>query len=349
MVRPFYVAMPSVRRYVLSSLPKWWMHAVEARGGKEILSRLSSQSADSSGETRKILFRLSEGLKRRKLLGSRKFGGEIHFIVVDSSAFYHEKPLSETHTPAAVELARTLNSVGNDCGIFVHYVTSDEINILRGSPAHQISLGPKWERLQNFNPFWSVTAGKGRVFVGPGAAMNIALSFARRLHEKTGRTGEADYWRLNDDLVPVDRPVSWLGREKAYRNVFLDQQEIFDGLVARGGYRGFQGSEGHRVPKEGLADFAFRVYRNHPSKTPYYATAYNDEFRYQPRSGAFFETPDYLVHVGRESTWKVPMKFVFGTYAFDSDKIPIPADERFFNAVLKNSGADSKKLFGVNR
>ncbi|MFH0973610.1 MAG: hypothetical protein V1817_02365, partial [Candidatus Micrarchaeota archaeon] len=342
---PIYAMIPTVRKYILTSLPKWWTHAIEARGDENLIEELALHAKGSSEPVKKALMRVSEHLNRRKLLGSGKFGGEIHFVVVDSSAFYHEKPLNETHTPQAAELARALNEIGNKHGVFVHYVTSDDINILRESSEHQKSFGPWGDRIQNFNPFWAVTPGLGRVFVGPGAAMNIALSYIRRLRERNNQRGEINYWRIDDDLIPTERQVSWLGRAKAYRNVFLDQQEIFKGVKARGRYSGWSDYKHRRLrPDEPLEGFYFKVYRGDPIKTPYYATTYSEDQRFQPRSGAFFEIVDYLVHVGVRNTYREKMKFVFGSYAFDSSRIAIPANERFYESVLQKSGANLRYL-----
>ncbi len=128
-VTPLYVYIPSVRPSIIGCLSKWFVHAVEARSGKErwgaaVLARKASKSAGK--EIKTPLEKIARLLEKRTPQNER-FASEIHFVVVDNAAYYHEKPVQQTHTPQAVTLARELNKIGNPRGVFVHYITPNEL------------------------------------------------------------------------------------------------------------------------------------------------------------------------------------------------------------------------------
>ncbi len=205
-------------------------------------------------------------LATRKLLGREKFGHEIHFVVADNAAFYNEVPVSKTHTPIATQLARYLNAVGNKHGVFVHYITPNEMKF----------IFPR--ELTEPHPLGHIN-GKNQLKTSPGAATNIALSYIRGYHhEKHRGLARAFLLRISDDVFPPTSKTVWGEEARQYRNFFLDQEKMFDGPISgsRKRYRGYDDSSGRRLRKE-ISTFSFLVRFGDLRQFPYYGTAGSED------------------------------------------------------------------------
>jgi len=322
-LEPLFIHIPSVRPLISESLSKWFVHAVEANAGGEnagaVARRLSSLAQDLklSTENRRLLSRIAERLKACNLFGEAS-GREIHFVVADNSAYYQGKPVQETHTPRALELARALNAVGNPYGVFIHYLTPDEFGELK----------PRALPEANDHPLFHLDEA-GNVKVGPGAASNIALSYIKALRGK----GTAFVLRMNDDFFPSMGPFAWRGEKKTHRNFFSDFFAGRQGALSRVSYRGYFDSTGERGNQARVSDFT--ALHTDLDYLRYYATHSNEDIGYAP--GKSISVPDYLIHAGRKSTWvHLDERNVFGKYP--GNGIVSAAPESFVQAVLKRSG-----------
>jgi len=269
------------------------------------------------------------------MLGEKRFEHEIHFVVADNSAFYQEKPISQTHSPQAVQLARELNTTGNKYGIFVHYITASEMK----------QVFPHFFRqMPQKNPFVHLSDKNFRT--SPGGATNIALSYIRGYQHRQHQDNKQLFLlRISDDTVPSTAKVKWLDTEQKFRNFFLDQQEIFAGNSVPQSYRGYDDSSGRRL-RGSATTTSFIVRFGKLSNLPWYPTTQSEDFDFRsPKSFQSFKTPSYLIHASGESTWSsssyggrnLPSN-IFGKYKFNKEKKVNPPKKRFVRDVIKSSG-----------
>ncbi|MEK6954804.1 MAG: hypothetical protein AABX01_07360 [Candidatus Micrarchaeota archaeon] len=330
---PFYIHIPSVRAEIIPTLSKWFVHAAEAKGiGESGFNQIiRTQKEPLLGrQLKKIASHLKE---RGSASASEDFNADIHFVIADNSAYFHEKPIAETHTPNAVQLSNLLNNIGNSHGIFVHIITPAEMEMI---------MPPKKEILSRRHPLFHADT-KGNVKTSPGAATNIALSYIRTYHP-TRYKGRAYFLRVGDDTYPS------LRKSYGNRNFFLDMKDHIEGRKSQnisGKYNGYNDNKGVRVrPNQGTFS-RFIVRHQYPADMIYYQTVGDEDANYTTRPHKTYFTPNYMYHGGRTTTLKTrPYKDTFGGYVKiwqDSVEEVRPVKAEFIDAVMAKNGIEKGK------
>ena len=335
---PFYIHLPSVRPMVAGTLAKWFVHAIEARAAPEarkvILAELSRQkqaALDAESPNAEHLTEVINALKERRLGRRRQAAGEIHFVVVDNAVYYHEKPMNETHTPQALQLARALNGIGNQHGVYVHYVTPAEIQ--------------PWLLAQYLPSLYAHKDG-WKLKVGPGEGTNIALAYVRAYHQRHYR-GKARLLRMSDDTAPITAKTqvelaNGTRTAAQYRNFFADQERIITGgLDVRKAYQGYADATGNLVSQTTHYNSVFLVRYAHPNDIPYYHAGKDEDLYYRaPASVETFRTPTYLRHAGKESTWRLREGMRIFSHEYSQQEMAIPPE--LVETITRASGIRSE-------
>ncbi len=336
---PIYVHIPSVRSSIIPCLSKWFVHAIEARENKSsVLRDIGRALKRPSTESTKELQQIKNRLEHRNPV-KEKIKDEIHFVVVDNAAYYHEKPMEQLHTNKATELVRRLNRLGNGHGVYIHYITPQNIE----------TILPR--KVPETHPFFHRTPVSTVISFSPGGATNLALAYIRTLDEKTrGRDKEAYFLRMNDDSFPAQGKIKWGGEDKQYRNFFVDLKAIETGEKHEEktwlGYTGMELRRKKSLSSTETNPINFLVRRTTPAQLPFYATTKGEDIAY-PQTPSF-RIPSYLIHAGGRSTWRpstfsrksIGRRYVFGNYAGGRQQISVRID--FVEKVLANSGINSK-------
>jgi hypothetical protein len=323
----------------MGALSKWFVHAIEARSGKERwgAARVVRKASESAEKEIKTPLQKIARLLEKRTPQSGRFGPEIHFVVVDNAAYYREKPVWQTHTPQAVALARELNKIGNPRGVFIHYATPNELR----------SLEPKNGKE---NPFFHAYSERGRrpvLKMSPAEASNAAYSYIRALHGKTGGQKKAFLLRMDDDVFPPmageygRKPVRGNPR-KAHANFFLDLGRRREGPSS--GY-GFSGP----FRMEGLHFETFAIRREDMSRQKYAPNTYGSDTMFIGAYGGPSVTeaifPPRLIHAGGKSLVDEGYHKIYpehpGRVHTKESLVPVAMPpSRFFKSVLRNSGVN---------
>ncbi|NUN11115.1 hypothetical protein HUU53_00525 [Candidatus Micrarchaeota archaeon] len=333
---PIYLNIPSVRSTISRSLIRWFVHAVEAKGGSETVQKL----VETAKEDNPILERMLNSLKNRNI-SHKPISNDIHLVVVDSAPYHQEKSIGNTHSPKVQELVRTLNELGNRHGVFIHHITTDEIKLIEPKipfPKH---------------PFF--TYSKTGIKLSPGGACNLGLTYIRAIHDSKYK-GKAALLRIDDDFFPpLGKIKSKTNPDKTtnkYRNFFLDLNENNDSSTQiRGKYLGYRDNRGTRRVTPGdeqinTPKLDRKMQIVHLTRASFYPTTFNEDVDYN-YTGEIIKIPGYLIHAGKTSTYphidnletrKLPE--VFGEYGKRRHpRIGIPrANRNFTKKVLTKSG-----------
>ncbi|MFA6049494.1 MAG: hypothetical protein WC792_06125 [Candidatus Micrarchaeia archaeon] len=340
---PVYVIIPSVRPAVVNCLSKWFVHAIEAAAGSKANGLFKSAAKAASPSERVFLGSVGRRIMRVPRM-SGGFGHEIHFVVVDNSAQYHEVPSESLHAGRAVSAARALNRVGNKAGVFVHYITPADLDAF--------VPGDLRDGNEFFHKALAAPGAREIVKLGPGGASNVGMAYARSVH---GDGKPAFFLRMDDDAFP---PM--FRRQEGSRvplNFFRDLGGVISGKRKFGrGYRGYYDFWGARMTGKYSSlrsNFKLREVADF-SKVPYYPTEGNEDQVYSARfKGRAFEIPDYLVNAGGKSTWsessggRLPGA-IFGRYHATGATVGrLP--KKLVESVLDASGVDRKSCKALKR
>ncbi|MFA4946700.1 MAG: hypothetical protein WC607_04170 [Candidatus Micrarchaeia archaeon] len=211
---PLFVAVPSVRPCVTSTLSRWMLHALQARTTPEnrpaVIKALEKEAEAQSGEVKRRLTQVANWMQQGKAKtrdwepnprGKSSGGfqevraGDIHFVIVDNNPFYRGQVKSErvesdaargfekSHSPIIQAWTEAFNRVGNDYGVFVHHMNPKHL-------AHDV-----FNRKE-----FSHTTPKGTRRFGTGGAQNASLCYARTLTNG----GPALWVEVDDDILPAN-------------------------------------------------------------------------------------------------------------------------------------------------
>ncbi|MFH1750181.1 MAG: hypothetical protein ABH863_00725 [Candidatus Micrarchaeota archaeon] len=335
---PIYINIPSVRSSITPCLAKWFVHAIEAKAGNGIIPVIDEVAKSGIEESlRKGIIRIKSALEARRLVRSSPLSRDIHFVVVDNASYHWEKPIKELHTPHAIEFARLLNRIGNKYGVFVHYITRNEMETIHPSDEEIISREhPLFHSSITFG-------GLPMIKTSPGAASNIGLAYIRGIHFRH-YSGNALFIRRGDDMFPTVRRVKWETETREFRNFFHDMESMLAGNVNHrlkkegyGQYGGYDDSRGVRVRKRPLLATGVRL--GDPKKLTFYSTRKNEDMFYMYPGSRHYPTPSYLVHAGKHSTWdrtEYNSRTDFGKFGGYKTLVE-QAPSEFVGMVLKNS------------
>ncbi|MBI5224243.1 hypothetical protein HY989_00055 [Candidatus Micrarchaeota archaeon] len=337
MEAPLYVYFPSVRPIVSNTVAKWFVHAIEARGKPELIPNLLAESEKKgvSEGTSKILKGIARNLKNRQIIGNEeaRIKREVHFVVADVAPFYYEKPASELHTGKFRELTQILNKIGNKSGVFVHHISSEE---------YRDAIPSKFILLGNNHPQFHLNM-VSKIKSSPGAASNIALSYIRSIANSHPSIG---VMRMDDDRFPQLFKMKWGEFPRSFRNFFHDALTQDNG-GSFGTYFGYVDAFGRKESKANPVLNRFTLNLLNPQHLRYINTRMNEDYTI-PEGKEVLEVPDYILSVGKHSTWfndlpenKEPTKNAsFGRYAERGLVDAFP--QKIAEAIIKNSGIKRK-------